>query len=968
LIRIRDLTPLMFLVLTLAGAGLAEQSSAAEADALNWAPGVAVVPPAGAGANPKVVISSLSCPTAGNCAAVGSYADASGETQGLLATESAGHWSVAVQAHLPSNAYAVNPDVSLRSVSCASAQNCTAVGSYLDGSALTQGLRLTETAGTWSQGREVIHPSVPSVATNPEINLTFVSCANATNCFAAGSYNDSNNYPQGLLETEINGTWSSSGAQASLPANATPEAKVELSSGSCGAVNTCVAVGSYLNNMNEREGLLLSGSVSGGVWTFAPSAALLPAAAAASPAVSLNSVSCPGAGACDAVGSYEDSSNHTQGLLLNESSGSWGTGTAAALPSDASGNPGVSLNSVSCLSAGNCDAVGDYDAGVGVLQGLMLTQTAGSWAPGAEPTLPANAGSPEFVTLSSVSCSASSVCAATGNYADGLYSLHPLLLSQSPSGTWSSAIEPALPYANGAPDADVQALSCAPSGGCSAASEYTDQAGDLLSAASNGTISAAANPTLSPGAPPTVAESGITLPAGDFSASLSGGASASGTVTFSVFGPQDSAPTSCAYGGETVGSATVSGNGMYGSTSGFTPAAAGDYWWYASYGGDLQNASALSSCGALMAETDVQTPTLTVAAPLKTTLNAPISQSAITALLSAASSSAGGTLTFTVFGPQDNPPTTCTTGGTTLGAASVQGNGSSEPSGGFTPAAAGDYWWYVSYGGDPSNPAAASSCGIGMPETTVSAVPTLSLTAAATGTVGVPISSPASASLLGGLGETGTVTFSVFGPQASPPVSCESGAVVGTTTVLSDGTYTPAVFFTPSAAGGYWWYASYSGDGANEPATSACGAQMPQTVVSKLSAPTTTPPAASTRIVRLTTSGNVLRVTITCHARSSQSCVNTVTVTATDYLSTHATGKRGAERAGKRIVTIGKAVFKLRGGTRRRLSIKLNQLGTKLLAARRKLTALLKLHQGHTVISRTVTLRAPAAAKRHRRV
>ena len=46
-----------------------------------------------------------------------------------------------------------------------------------------------------------------------------------------------------------------------------------------------------------------------------------------------------------------------QGLLLTETAGSWATGTEAALPADST-NLGAELTSVSCASAGNCTAVG----------------------------------------------------------------------------------------------------------------------------------------------------------------------------------------------------------------------------------------------------------------------------------------------------------------------------------------------------------------------------------------------------------------------------------------------------------------------------------------------------------------------------------------------------------------------------------------------------------------------------------
>src|SRR5581483_10820412 len=88
---------------------------------------------------------------------------------------------------------------------------------------------------------------------------------------------------------------------------------------------------------------------------------------------------------------------------------------------------------------------------------------------------------------------------------------------------------------------------------------------------------------------------------------------ASGTITFKVFGPQTSAPSTCTSGGTTVGTATVSGNGTYGPSAGFTPTSAGTYWWYASYGGDSGNTSSASTCGSGMSSTVVKNATTTSA-------------------------------------------------------------------------------------------------------------------------------------------------------------------------------------------------------------------------------------------------------------------------------------------------------------------------------------------------------------------
>ena len=85
--------------------------------------------------------------------------------------------------------------------------------------------------------------------------------------------------------------------------------------------------------------------------------------------------SCPSAGNCTAVGSYTDSAGNGEGLLLTETAGVWANGVEMALPANAGGG----LGSVSCASAGNCSAVGEYSESSGDIQGLLLTETAGVW-------------------------------------------------------------------------------------------------------------------------------------------------------------------------------------------------------------------------------------------------------------------------------------------------------------------------------------------------------------------------------------------------------------------------------------------------------------------------------------------------------------------------------------------------------------------------------------------------------------
>ena len=169
---------------------------------------------------------------------------------------------------------------------------------------------------------------------------------------------------------------------------------------------------------------------------------------------------------------------------------------------------------------------------------------------------------------------------------------------------------------------------------------------------------------------------------------------------------------------------TVTGNATYNPTAGFTPTTVGNYWWYAAYGGDANNNTATSTCGAGMSETVVAkaTPTLTVTGPVNGFTFFTIAAGNISSVLAGGTTApaATGTITFKVFGPQATAPTTCTTGGTVVGAGTtVNGNATYHPTAGFRPPATGNYWWYASYGGDANNNAATSTCGAGMSETVV---------------------------------------------------------------------------------------------------------------------------------------------------------------------------------------------------------------------------------------------------------
>ena len=132
----------------LAAAGAADAGAAPAAVAVTqagtWGQAIGV-PGLGAlnkGGGAQVL--SVSCPSAGNCAAGGFYLDSSQHGQGFVVSERNGTWGKAIE--VPgSAALNVGGDAFVDSVSCASAGECSAGGSYRDGSLHGQGFIVSQT-------------------------------------------------------------------------------------------------------------------------------------------------------------------------------------------------------------------------------------------------------------------------------------------------------------------------------------------------------------------------------------------------------------------------------------------------------------------------------------------------------------------------------------------------------------------------------------------------------------------------------------------------------------------------------------------------------------------------------------------------------------------------------------------------------------------------------------------------------
>jgi hypothetical protein len=177
--------------------------------------------------NGNAELMALSCGAPGDCSAGGYYYDGQRVLEAFVVSQNGGTWGSAEE--VPGTA-ALNTGgvASLSSVSCASAGNCAAGGYYI-GSHGDEAFVVTETGGIWGNAEEV--PGTAALNTGGDARLDSVSCSSAGNCGAGGSYTSSSGI-EGFVVSEAGGTWGTAqavpGVEGVGPLSCT-------SAGDCGA-------------------------------------------------------------------------------------------------------------------------------------------------------------------------------------------------------------------------------------------------------------------------------------------------------------------------------------------------------------------------------------------------------------------------------------------------------------------------------------------------------------------------------------------------------------------------------------------------------------------------------------------------------------------------------------------------------------------------------------------------------------
>ncbi len=332
----------------------------------------------------QVTLYGVSCPSALDCRAVGS-AFVNPFVEVPLAEMGTGTvWRVQ-KVHLPKGV----GNNSLAAVSCPSATACTAVGFRFKSSARYLTLVEAWNGTTWT------FQNTPNPRGATYSALDAVACVSAADCTAVGYYyaNGAQN-PTAFAEGWNGKTWT-------IQATPNPSGadNSSLTGVSCSSATTCMAVGDYVNGSGNF--VSLAETWDGAVWTVQSTPN--PTGATVS---FLTGVSCGAPSNCVAVGAYAKSSGKRVGLAEVWDGTAW---TIKTVPSP-SGARGSSLGGVSCPSVTVCTAVGSYTKSSGKSATLAERWNGTSWVQQSIPN-PTGPGSNGLV---GVSCQSASACSAVG--------------------------------------------------------------------------------------------------------------------------------------------------------------------------------------------------------------------------------------------------------------------------------------------------------------------------------------------------------------------------------------------------------------------------------------------------------------------------------------------------------------------------------------------------------------------------
>jgi hypothetical protein len=354
-------------------------------------------------------------------------------------------------------------------MSCVSRGNCTAAGFYANGAG-DQVFVVSERNGTWGNAAPV--PGLGALNTGGDADVTSLSCAALGYCALGGDYITGPLQYHAYVASERHGRWSNA---IQVPGTASTKPVAAVNTIACPSVSYCIAGG--VTAVPGRPGLQKPFVVvqTRGRWG---TAIAIPGIRRLGQLIAgVESLSCVSAGNCTAGGLYADDAGHYQAFVAAERNDRWSD--AIEVPGTARLNRGGfgGTDALSCAAVGNCVADGHYKDGSGRTEVFVVSERNGRWGKAAEIPGTASLNRGGAAIAGAVSCASIRYCAIVGSYSDGLghTDAYVVNIRYGRSGT---AVEiPGTSALNAGGYADSRNVSCDSAADCAAGGIYTDDGG-----------------------------------------------------------------------------------------------------------------------------------------------------------------------------------------------------------------------------------------------------------------------------------------------------------------------------------------------------------------------------------------------------------------------------------------------------------------------------------------------------------
>jgi len=259
----------------------------------------------------------VSCPAPGACTLGGKYTNSQRQQVPYVASEQNGTWGTALT--VPGiTALASGEFAGVNGLSCASPGNCSAAGLYMIGGNDREAYVTAETNGTWAQAEPM--PGLAALNQAQRAEVSSLSCTSAGNCAAGGSYGDGRGAFQPFVISQSGGAW---GQALEVPGAAVVNkgGVAGVQSLSCTSPGNCVAGGSTTSCPNRHRHLqAFMAREIGGTWGHMYA---VPGTRALNTGdnARVNAVACARGGTCSMGGFYQDGTmktGHVQAFVLSQ--------------------------------------------------------------------------------------------------------------------------------------------------------------------------------------------------------------------------------------------------------------------------------------------------------------------------------------------------------------------------------------------------------------------------------------------------------------------------------------------------------------------------------------------------------------------------------------------------------------------------------------------------------------------------